>query len=790
MTERQANDTSTSLQSVLSPAVSGSGNLPLNFSSSSQLIGSVTPHTPYLDGRTVEPLPQQPAPNLFPQAKPGLPQGRFGVPGVSPVFFRYPVPVRGTQPSPLFGTIVSPRYQCSPHDHSKGSYVKNILVVSRDQTDIGLMEEKFAPHGNLFKLFIAASVDEAKTISADNHICSVFVDEDVINGDTSNVIGLVGEMKKPAYILSSETYVDSEDNFYGKFDKGYYGNTFFTSLKEQMQASIEKTQDDLLLQNLPSRLLTVDRDGVIVSVNDDENASVIGKNIAALAGNEFDSKSLLYAVQQAYDTGKTTVNETTEAPGRTKYYRTTVKPIFIGEDGIDELGSTSPIISGVMINIVDISEQKTEEIKRKKAVDKEAAETATTASVMSAGAHDIRGMLGIISNALEHIVKAETGNMTEEGSDLCRQAHTTGDYLVQALSNLLDYNCIKRSGGISVVRNDFSFSSSIVPIVEPTLKSMAARKAIEFSMTVDPRLLENLSMFVGDVTMLNRVLNNLGSNAIKYSNAGSKVEMKIEILPSSHESGDDVDIRFSVKDNGIGLTKEQQSQLFQPNKRIQSDDLEVAETGTGLGLYTAFNMVKDMGGKDGIKVESEGARKGSTFSFELKLPISSTSKKTAVASTSEVVPEMPYEYRKYLKVLYVEDKDMLMKMGVRMLTSQGFEVITAVDGEDAVAKFKDPNNNIWCVFMDVQMPELDGLGATKQIRAYEASKGLPQTMIRGLSGNTEAKDRTDALESGMNDFLGKPVKALQLKKILEDQIKADMSADSKFYERYIPKDVL
>ena len=258
--------------------------------------------------------------------------------------------------------------------------------------------------------------------------------------------------------------------------------------------------------------------------------------------------------------------------------------------------------------------------------------------------------------------------------------------------------------------------------------------------------------YLGDELRLSQIITNMLSNAVKFTPEGGAIQLIV------HEAGHTEDfsvLRFSVADNGIGMTEEQISRLF---KVFSQADGSIAQRfgGTGLGLAISKNIVEKM---DGKVWASSAPGKGSTFSFEItlkRLPSpeavsASVGHNTEAVAKGALAPDFSN-----ITLLLVEDADINREIFISLLESTGMTIEIAVNGLEAVEKFRSHPERYDIIIMDLQMPIMDGYEATKTIRslALPNARTIP---IVAMTANAFRDDIKKCLESGMNDHTGKPI---------------------------------
>tara|TARA_R110002072_G_scaffold7773_5_gene41547 strand:- start:25746 stop:27500 length:1755 start_codon:yes stop_codon:yes gene_type:complete len=265
---------------------------------------------------------------------------------------------------------------------------------------------------------------------------------------------------------------------------------------------------------------------------------------------------------------------------------------------------------------------------------------------------------------------------------------------------------------------------------------------------------------VVDTKLLGQILSHLLSNALKFTSRGF---VRLDVIPVK-SSGNLIEIKFCVSDSGIGIAHEDQKNIFNAFHQLNGSSTRPYE-GTGLGLALSQRIADMMGSK--ILVTSEPGA-GAQFEFTLQLPMVSRENKQAVTELKRST--------NHVSVLLVEDNLINQKLAARLLEKMGCEVDIANDGIDAVAKFSRTTYDL--VFMDCQMPNMDGFEATSKMRELESisrstnvgteTTGLPghRTPIIALTANSLPADRDRSFRVGMDEFLTKPIAKEKLKDAL------------------------
>ena len=320
----------------------------------------------------------------------------------------------------------------------------------------------------------------------------------------------------------------------------------------------------------------------------------------------------------------------------------------------------------------------------------------------------------------------------------------SSDILLHIINDILDLSKIE-SGKMELETVDFLLTESVRQVKE-TLSFRAEEKGIYIDVHIDTGVPEVL---LGDPFRLSQILMNLGGNAIKYTEQGS-VEIKAELLGTDD---DHVTLLFSVADTGIGIAADKLPTLFESFKQVNSSDTR-KYGGTGLGLSIARQLVELQGGN--IWVESE-VGKGSTFFFELRYPVGALQR---VRERGMKEKRADGSVLNGLRVLIVDDNEFNRMVAAETLHSKAnLSIDEAGDGEAAIKMVAEADYDV--VLMDIQMPVMDGLEATRYIRT-QLPAPRNATPIIALTASLLRHDMEICQEAGMNASVPKPFKAWQL----------------------------
>ncbi|GAB1451977.1 hypothetical protein MASR2M47_20330 [Draconibacterium sp.] len=356
--------------------------------------------------------------------------------------------------------------------------------------------------------------------------------------------------------------------------------------------------------------------------------------------------------------------------------------------------------------------------------------------------HEIRTPLnGIIgfSKILE-----ETG-LSEYQKELTEIIVSSGENLLNVINDILDFSKIE-SGQVKLENIEFSLIKRVKTIVK--LQQLNAdKKGLDLLLEVEEDIPDTL---IGDPFRLNQVITNLVSNAIKFTEKGS---VKISVTSISNDP-EKITLFFRVADTGIGISDEGKEKLFKDFS--QADDSTTRQYGgTGLGLAISNNLIRLMGGEIGVNSK---VGKGSEFWFNLTFAHSALKRDVEKENTSVEDFEIP----KNIKILYAEDNLINQRITLMQLQKLGIDCDVAKDGLEAFEMYK--KNDYDMILMDMQMPNLDGIGCTKEIREYEKAKNSANPIyIVAATANTDDQEKQNCIDAGMNDFISKPFKEIEIR---------------------------
>ncbi len=358
--------------------------------------------------------------------------------------------------------------------------------------------------------------------------------------------------------------------------------------------------------------------------------------------------------------------------------------------------------------------------------------------------HEIRtpltGMMGLAD------ILANT-SLDEKQKLYVEHLRQSGENLRHIINLILDYSKIE-SGQVNI--KPVAFASETLFDTAINLFSSICQKTIQLQKHISPHI---PPFIITDQNRLNQILNNLLSNAVKFTQQGS-ISMKARVANPSKEPNDSgLTILVEINDSGIGIDPEMQKHLFKPFSQIETNEIRNME-GTGLGLSICRELTELLGGEIGME-STPG--KGSRFWFTFKATVADAAQVTQKVDQKDRTANR----KDKLNILLVEDKKINQMVISLILKNLGHTVRTANNGQEAISHFKPCDFDL--ILMDIQMPVMDGITATKALK--KKYKLLPP--IVGLSANAFEGDSQKYIAMGMDDYLTKPVKGEDFMELIE-----------------------
>jgi CheY-like chemotaxis protein/nitrogen-specific signal transduction histidine kinase len=349
--------------------------------------------------------------------------------------------------------------------------------------------------------------------------------------------------------------------------------------------------------------------------------------------------------------------------------------------------------------------------------------------------HEMRTPLNGILGMASVLLSRELGEQERDYVDTIRQA---GESLRALVDDVLDLSKME-AGQLRLEHTDFELTRVVSDALQ-IVETLVAQKPIEISTHHDPRLPRYVR---GDSSRIRQILLNLLSNAIKFTLQGSiEIHSRVQFVDDR-----ECEILFSVKDDGIGITEDQQHRLFRPFSQAE-DSTARKYGGTGLGLAISKRLAELMGGQIGV---TSRPGQGSLFWFTVRVLVAPEPRFIAAPEVPFIAPH-PREPRN-VRVLLVEDNKINQKVALLMLKNLGYPADVASNGIEALNAVDEKYYDL--ILMDCMMPEMDGFETTRRLREMGGqSASVP---VIAMTASAFDNDRLACMNAGMNDFISKPV---------------------------------
>lgn len=413
----------------------------------------------------------------------------------------------------------------------------------------------------------------------------------------------------------------------------------------------------------------------------------------------------------------------------------------------------SPAKENIVLIINDIDEKKKAEFELIKEKDNAEAANQAKSEFLANMSHEIRTPLNGIMGMIELTLLKE---MNEDHRENLNIAHRCAASLLKIINDILDFS--KMEAGKTIIE---SYNFDIKELVESLIKAHAVnagKKGLELNYSFSSGVPQYLE---GDSNRLGQVINNLLNNAIKFTDEG-EVNLSVKKVNTDNDS---VELKFAVSDNGIGIAHDRLKRLFKSFSQVDSS-ITRKYGGTGLGLVICKQIVEIMGGS--IWVESEEGR-GSTFYFTVRL-------KNGSKQELKDRYELPEYDNGPLNILLAEDDKVNQLVLERMLIEKGHTIDIASNGLEALLMHQQKQYDV--ILMDIQMPEMDGLEATKIIREKEGKNR--HTPIIAQTAYALQGDRERFMSKGMDGYIKKPVEMEELFYTINEVLKQKQEAQFEF----------
>lgn len=380
---------------------------------------------------------------------------------------------------------------------------------------------------------------------------------------------------------------------------------------------------------------------------------------------------------------------------------------------------------------------------------KERAEKAdrVKSAFLASMSHELRTPLHAIINITDEVLETK---LDKEQTELLSIVKNAGSSLLSIISDILDFSKIE-AGKMTLHAITFTVEDFIIQTVR-MFQILCANKGVSISYSIDPLVPSEIK---ADSGRLSQVLVNLVGNALKFTNSGGRID--IHVRPAS--SHNDRLLMFTVSDTGIGIPEDQLTSIFEAFTQIQ--DTKTSRQGTGLGLSISARLVSLMGER--IWATSRVGQ-GSQFNFIVEYqdavhetPEQENTTADSHSSNLSASPQTSKQNNQDILILQVEDNPVNAKLAERLITKAGFKITTVANGKEAVEIFERMKFNL--ILMDINMPIMDGIEATRQIRRIEKEKRLSPTPIIAVTASISPDETIHCFEVGMDELILKPFRA-------------------------------
>jgi len=491
--------------------------------------------------------------------------------------------------------------------------------------------------------------------------------------------------------------------------------------------SLKKYNHDAVISiDLEGRVINTNR--VAEELTGYATPEMIGHSIAKFTGWKWPGP--LHGSSGASEEEVQQNDKITHKDGSTREVLTTLAPIIIRGENV-----------GYYLIIKDITEQK------KLLIEKEAAESTNKAKseFLAMMSHEIRTPMNGIIGMTDLLLDGD--NLSDTQRSYLEVVRKSGETLLNIIGEILDFSKID-SGNTELVNEPFDIRACMMESID-VVSARALEKGLKLDVSVDPRVPQTA---VGDVNRLKQVLMNLLSNAVKFTTSGG---VHVSVARTEAEKGK-IRLLITVKDTGIGIPKDKAYRLFQPFYQINNQFTRETE-GTGLGLAISKKLVGLMGGDIWLEPREE---QGAAFSFTVQLD--QIEQPESDAAAAQEAPQSEARTPRSLRILVAEDNKINQLVMQKILEKQGHAVSIAEHGFDAVEAATRESFDL--VFMDVQMPGIDGLEATRIIRDRLAGGACP--VIVAVTANALKGDRERFMAAGMDEYMSKPIYTSLVKEMI------------------------
>ena len=393
-------------------------------------------------------------------------------------------------------------------------------------------------------------------------------------------------------------------------------------------------------------------------------------------------------------------------------------------------------------SLAQVLEEKVRERTRELEKMAEKAEAASKAKSMflATMSHEIRTPMNGVIGMIDFLREMEASPEQKEAIDIIQ---TSADALLNIINDVLDFSKIE-SGKVEFKPDWFDLKALVYDIYQ-MFKHHAVKKGIALNLHCPE---DEGYEFFGDSAKVRQILINLIGNALKFTREGA-----VDIIAESRMDGEDIRVKYTIRDTGIGIKEKDLEHLFKPFTQVDQGNARHFQ-GTGLGLSITHLLAQKMNGCVGVE-----SRYGEGSSFWVEIPFKIRKRVKALVEVRDS-DTVKHTEPGNVSILVVEDNQINQKVAQRIFKKMGHKVTMASNGLEAVQMAGAHDFDL--IFMDIQMPEMDGLEATRTLR----EQGV-DSLIVAMTANAFASDRQNCLEAGMDDFIAKPIKLEDIRIVME-----------------------
>lgn len=508
--------------------------------------------------------------------------------------------------------------------------------------------------------------------------------------------------------------------------------------EKNREAKLAASRLRAILENIPFQAWLKDTEGTFLAVNREfvqktglSEKSILGQTCREIYPEQRAAKYLREDIEIVKSQGRRYLEEKIEEASGPRWYEVFKSPV-LADDG--SCVGTAGLAR-------DITERKEIEARLL------AADTAKS-EFLATMSHEIRTPMNSVLGYADLLHHTE---MTEAQKEYVASINHSGQLLLAVINDILDFSKIE-AGKIALKSEMFSLPD-LLDRMAAMFRPLADRKGLRFQVYCEGEVPLRMK---GDIHRVEQLLVNLLSNAVKFTTAG---EVRLCLTADRLTSGSrDWRLTFKVTDTGIGIPPTEVERLFKPFSQIDSA-MSRRFSGTGLGLVIVKRLCQLMDGT--ITVDSRYGQ-GTVFTAVIQLP----EEDGLPANSGHITYHTHHEHEDLssCRVLVVEDNQPNRRLVTTILARWKIQAVAVEGGEEAIREVKKQSFDL--ILMDIQMPGMDGLEATRIIREWEASRNLPRTRIVALTAFALADDSARCLEAGMDSYLSKPLDLTALREVV------------------------